>query len=485
LQRPLTSVHRDEISGIPVFWADSPGPYVGSLLFRVGRIDERLHTSGITHLVEHLALPAAAPTPGLDWNGWVTLTMTGFWAAGEKDDVSRFLSDVANRLQNLPLERLETEKGILRAEEASAGRSVPAVLAGLRFGAVGIALIDWLELGLRRLDAESVSAWARERFTTGNAALWFSGAPPTDLSLSLPDGPRIPPPRYEPPPDDLPAYVRWGRGGAALSLFAPRSYPLALAWMAAEQRAIRRLRYERGLIYSLSATNNPPNRDDANIVFLAECTDANVDAMRKGLLEVLDEIAADGPSDEERAQWLLGLETAAADPNSASSMAASYAEDELFDDFETNEEALEKMRAVTSAEAAAALREAMKSALLAIPEEGAEAPPPPFKEFAAAQPTMQIEGRRFPLKGLKGRLGREGYAILGEDAVSWQGTDGKQLGIAFDECEALMTWEDGNVQLVEANGSWFTLDTNTLRGGDELKAAILRAVPEDRVIPMD
>lgn len=468
-----------------MFWADSPGPYVGSLLFRVGRIDERLYTSGITHLVEHLALPAAAPSPGLDWNGWVTLTLTGFWAAGERDDVSRFLSDVTDRLQNLPLERLETEKGILRAEEASGGRSVPAVLAGLRFGAVGIALIDWLELGLRRLDAESVSAWTRERFTAGNAALWFSGPPPADLNLSLPHGPRIPPPRYEPPADDLPAYARWGRGGAALSLFAPRSYALGLAWMAAEQRAIHRLRYERGLIYSLSATNHPPNREDANIVFLAECTVANVDAMRKGLLEVLDEIAADGPSDEERAQWLLAMETAAADPNSASSMAASYAEDELFGDFETNEEALEKMRAVTAAEAAAALREAMKSALLAIPEEDAEPPPPPYKEFTSAQPTMQIDGRRFPPKGLKGRLGREGFAVLGENAVAWQSPDGKQLGVAFDECEAMMTWEDGTVQLVEANGSWFSLETNTLRGGEELRAAVLRAVPADRIIPMD
>ncbi len=399
--------------------------------------------------------------------------------------MSRFLGDVAERLQDLPLERLETEKGILRAEEASGGRSVPAVLAGLRFGAVGIGLIDWLELGLRRLDADSVSAWARERFTAGNAALWFSGPPPADLTLSLPSGPRIPPPRYEPPPDDLPAYARWGRGGAALSLFAPRSYALGLAWMAAEQRAIRRLRYERGLIYSLSATNNPPNREDANIVFLAECTDANVDAMRKGLLEVLDEIATGGPSEEERAQWLLGMETATADPNSASSMAASYAEDELFDDFETNEEALEKMRAVTTAEAAAALREALKTALLAIPEEDAEPPPPPYKEFTSAQPTLQIEGRRFPLKGLKARLGREGSAILGEEAVAWQSPDGKQLGILFDECEALMTWEDGNVQLIEASGSWFSLDTTTLRGGDELKAAVLRAVPADRVIPMD
>ena len=478
-------IHQDEIDGVPVFWADSPGPYTGGMLFRVGRIDERLHTSGITHVVEHLALPAATPTPGLDWNGWVGLTSTGFWASGEEDDVVRFLTDVVQRLQQLPLERLETEKGILRAEEASNGRGVVQVLAGMRFGAVGIGLLDWLELGLRRLDADSVSAWANERFTTGNAALWFSGPPPTNLSLALPSGPRLPPPRYEPPPEHLPAYARWGRGGIALSLFAPRSFALGLGWRAAEQRAMRRLRYERGLIYSLSASNNPPNSEDSNIVFTAECTDANVDAVQKGLFEVLDEIAAEGPSEEERGHWLLTMETAAADPNEAASMAYTYAEDELLDIARTNETMLAEMRAVTNSDAATALREAMESALLLIPEEDAEAPPPPFKEFESAAPTMKLSGKRFPLKGIKGRLRREGCAVIGDAGVAWQKPDGEQAGVAFDECEALLTWTDGTVQLVDANGSWFSVDSSTLRDGDELKASLERAVPADRVIPMD
>ena len=478
-------IHQDEIDGVPVFWADSPGAYTGGMLFRVGRIDERLHTSGITHVVEHLALPAAAPTPGLDWNGWVGLTSTGFWASGDERDVTRFLTDVVERLQQLPLERLETEKGILRAEEASTGRGVVQVLAGMRFGAVGIGLLDWLELGLRRLDSDSVSAWANERFTTGNAAMWFSGPPPANLRLTLPSGPRLPPPRFDPPPDRLPAYSRWGRGGIAMSLFAPRSFALGLGWRAAEQRAMRRLRYERGLIYSLSVSNNPPNREDSNIVFTAECTDANVDAVQKGLLEVLHEIAAEGPSEEEHARWVLAMETAAVDPSEAASMAYTYAEDALLDMQRTNETMLAEMRAVANVDAATALRAAMESALILIPEEDAEAPPPPFKEFESAAPTMKLSGKRFPLKGLKERLRREGCAVLGEAGVAWQKPDGEQAGVAFDECEALLTWTDGTVQLVDANGSWFGVDSSTLRSGDELKASLLRAVPADRVIPMD
>jgi hypothetical protein len=248
---------------------------------------------------------------------------------------------------------------------------------------------------------------------------------------------------------------------------------------------MRRLRYERGLIYSLSASNSPPNRDDFNLVFTAECTDANVDAVQKGLLEVLHEIAAEGQSEEERAHWLLTMETAAADPNEAASMAYSYAEDELLGIARSNETMLAEMHAVSRSDAATALRAAMDHALLLIPEEDAEPPPPPFKEFESAAPTMKLSGKRFPLKGLKGRLKREGCAVLGDVGVAWQKPDGEQAGVFFEECEALMTWADGAVQLIDANGTWFGVETSTLRGGDELKASLLRSVPANRVIPMD
>ena len=478
-------IHQDEVDGVPLFWAEAPGPFVAGLLFRVGRVDERLYTSGITHLVEHLAIPAWAPKPGLEWNGWVSLTSTCFWASGEPADVAAFLSEVTRQLHDLPLGRLETEKGILRAEEASVGRGMAAAIAGIRFGAVGIALIDFRELGLRTLDAETVARWAQERFTTGNAALCMSGPPPPELELHLPPGPRHPPPRYEPPPDNLPAYSHWGSGGVALSLFAPRSYALGLAWQAAEQRAIRRLRYERGLIYSLSATNTPPNREDANIVFIAECVDANVDAVCAGLLEVLEEIATDGPSDEEHDQWLGAMERAARDPNEAVSVVATFAEDLLLDDFRTNEQALAGARAVTARDAATAIRTALLSAILLIPEEGAAAPPPPFNLFESAEPAVRINGRRFPPKGLKGRLGRQGYAIVGDDGAAWQSPDGTRVDIAFHDCEALMTWADGTMSLINAHGGWFSLETGLIRNGDEASEAILRAIPSERVVPMD
>jgi zinc protease len=481
----LTQIHRTEVDGVPAFWVDGPGPRFAGLLFRVGKIDEQLYTTGITHLVEHLALPAWAPKPGLDWNGWVGLTTTGFWASGDPADVGAFVTDVTRQLHALPLGRLETERGILRAEEASGSRNATGVVAGRRFGAVGIALLDWLELGLRTVDADAVAAWAAERFTRGNAALWLNGPPPPELRLHLPEGPRIPPPRYDEPPEELPAFSRWGRGGVTVSLFAPRSYALGLAWQAAERRALERLRYERGLIYGLSVLNQPPNKHDAHIVFIAECTDENVDAVRAGMIEVLEEIATDGPTDEEREHWLRRGELDAADPYAALGMAYSFAEDILLDDERTLEDDLTAMRSVTAADAAAALRVGLEKALLLIPEDDAAEPPPPFRPFEPAPLELRIEGRKFAPGGIRGRLGRAGHAILGDDGFAWQQPDGTQLAIPFSECVGLMTWRDGSFQLVDPNGNYLMVGVNDVRNLEELATEVRRAVPPERVIPMD
>jgi zinc protease len=481
----VTQIHRTEVDGVPAFWVDGPGPCFAGLLFRVGKIDEQLYTTGITHLVEHLALPGWAPKPGLDWNGWVGLTTTGFWASGDPADVGAFVTEVTRQLHDLPLERLETERNILRAEEASGSRHSFGVVAGRRFGAVGIALLDWLELGLRAVDATTVAAWAAERFTRGNAALWLNGTPPPELRLHLPDGPRIPPPRYDEPPEELPAFSRWGRGGITLSLFAPRSFALGLAWRAAEQRALQRLRYERGLIYGLGVSNQPPNKYDAHVVFIVECTDENVDAVRAGLIDVLEEIATDGPTEEERDHWLRRVELDAADPHMALGIAHAYAEDLLLDDERTLESDLIEMQSVTAADAAAALRAGLDKALLLIPEEDAAEPPPPFRLFEPAPIELRIEGRKFSPGGIRGRLGRAGHAILGEDGFAWQQPDGTQIAVAFADCVGLLSWRDGSFQLIDPNGNYLIVGVNDVRNLEELSMSVRRAVPPERVIPMD
>ena len=82
----MTKIERDELEGVPVYWAEAPPPFVVGVIFRVGRSDEELATAGVSHLIEHLAIPPRH-SPNVDVNGTVTRNETMFWAAaGRRDD---------------------------------------------------------------------------------------------------------------------------------------------------------------------------------------------------------------------------------------------------------------------------------------------------------------------------------------------------------------------------------------------------------------
>ncbi len=64
------AVQKTEVDGVPTVWAPSEGELTAGLVFRVGRADETWARSGITHLVEHLALHASE-RPYVSQNGIV------------------------------------------------------------------------------------------------------------------------------------------------------------------------------------------------------------------------------------------------------------------------------------------------------------------------------------------------------------------------------------------------------------------------------
>ena len=49
-------IEQTTVDGVPTLFAPAAGPLRAGLTFRVGRADETLARSGITHLIEHLAL---------------------------------------------------------------------------------------------------------------------------------------------------------------------------------------------------------------------------------------------------------------------------------------------------------------------------------------------------------------------------------------------------------------------------------------------
>ena len=187
MESPFDHIARAEIGGVPCFWAPQLAglPYYAALVARTGRCDETLRTSGITHLIEHLALPPAA-TPPVEFNGMVDNTTTSFWFTGPPDDAIALLEETAAALASLPLGRLERELGILRTESESHGSGgLMQHAMWLRFGSVGHGLGWHEELGLWWLGAGEVTAWAHERFSRGNVAIYLTGEPSPALDLAL------------------------------------------------------------------------------------------------------------------------------------------------------------------------------------------------------------------------------------------------------------------------------------------------------------
>lgn len=151
-----------EVDGVPAVAAKRSGPLTAGLVFRVGRADETLATAGITHLVEHLALHRFGVGEH-HFNGATGADHTYFEMAGSEAEVVAFLAGVCASLGDLPMERLETEKSVLRTEEARRGGG--GLLSRHRYGAQGYGLTDYLELGVPRLGPAEVAHWARTWFT--------------------------------------------------------------------------------------------------------------------------------------------------------------------------------------------------------------------------------------------------------------------------------------------------------------------------------
>jgi zinc protease len=159
-QPSVPELHWTEIDGVKTVWAQTQGPLSAGLAFRTGRADETLATSGTTHLLEHLALWRFMDQARAS-NGGVSAAHTTFVTTGEHDEVVRFMAGVCGALHSLPVDRLEREKQILTAEEATRRPEVMGSLLTRRYGVRGFGLMGVRELGFRAATMDSLQKLAQ------------------------------------------------------------------------------------------------------------------------------------------------------------------------------------------------------------------------------------------------------------------------------------------------------------------------------------
>jgi zinc protease len=442
---------RTQVDGITTFWAPAPGPFTVSLQFRVGLADETLPTRGITHVIEHLALFASA-TRSDEANGFVDGDRCVLYARGERDEVLAWLRRCTEALADLPLDRLAVERRILRTE--AAGRDAPGILArlfDLRFGAVGYGLVSFPEFGLRWLGEQEVAAWARERFTRANAAMWMTGEPPDELGLALPDGERLPPPAVEPLPGQE---GRWfqpgGSGGLAVSGLGERSSALTAAMAIGYERLYAQLRRELGLVYEPWAGYDILGPRHAHVMMGAECADEQASKVADEVWRVATELAEHGATRDELAHYLRQFKQAGDDPAAVLHRLDHAVSQQLLGeepvDLDEVERELEEMQPPAVAAAVAA---AFEDALIL--------GPPSITGVAGFQ-TIEF---KWPAPIEDGAVyanqrGVESTLRVGERGLTTSGP-GVEMTVLWDQVVLVESAPAGMLRLTTRDGSWIEL----------------------------
>lgn len=476
----LPPVSRTDVNGVPVFWAPAPGPTKVALIFRVGRAHEQLASSGITHLVEHLALATLEPSD-LPRNGQVEPARTVFFAQGSPAETTEFLCRLTASLNALPMDRLATEKQVLLTEASARSGNMESTLVGMRLGCVGYGVLSEREYGLHHLEAEQVLAWAAERFCAANAAVWMTGPPAADLVLTLPAGTRTEFPTMRANVFRAPAALHPNQPrGVAFSGVLRRSAASTSLTRIAQRRLMDKLRQELGLSYQVSSDYVGLDATTASIYLAADCLPEHSGRVADAMISELEALARSGSTRAEIEHDAQGLKRALDDPNTIIGILNGLATRSLTGDASgLPDELLPKLEAVQPTEHASLMRSALDSAIWSLPKGSGTG----LYEFPAWS-TDQVQGKEYK----PARRGRKSIhpvlLTLGAEGVTYFHDERQWVTVRYDECAALLRWDDGQLMLIGEDGFRLPIAPAQWKSGQSIVAAVESNVRPERWVPM-
>ncbi|MFJ4780395.1 M16 family metallopeptidase [Streptomyces sp. NPDC088762] len=464
------------VDGIRTVLAPAAGLVTAGLLFRVGRADETLATSGITHLVEHLALHRHGLSD-LHYNGATAAAYTHFHVTGTPADVVEYLNGVCAALRDLPLQRLETEKEILRTEAAGKSHGIGHATTLWRYGSRSYGLTSYPEAGLPELTADDVQEWARTRFTAENAVLWMtSDRLPEGLDLTLPSGEWHPAPAPTSALPATPAYFCGEDGAVVLTSVVPRSTAARLFAEVLGKELFRDLRQKGGYSYTATADYSPRDTDSATITAYADALPRKQDALVGAFVDVLAKLRAgrieQADLDSVRASALAQFDT----PELASARLPGHAMNLLLRHRDlTLAEARAEIEAVTVEDLHGVARAVWADALMQVPGRGVDwagltAAPAVSADIVSGRRHSSVEDGSVAL-------------IIAKDGISLVSPQG-QATVRYAECSLMQVYPDGGRHLIGDDGFTVTVEP-TLHGITAAQLAPLDAgVPSSSVVRM-
>lgn len=461
-----------EADGVPVLLAPREGNTGGGIIFRVGSAHETLAISGITHLIEHLALRDQVLSEA-HLNGQTRADVTLFHVGGSATDVVTYLNDVCSALRALPVDLIDTEKDILRSEAAGKHRGLGARLRISRHGARGFGLVGYGERGLDRITSDEVLDWASTWFTRGNAVAWITAdSLPEGLDLRLPAGERMPPPVLTDVLGTTPAYLTGLEDGVALDTVVPRGTAAHLTSRVLGEVLHRDLRGTADIASSIDVDHDFLHAHHSRLSVVVQGTEGRQGAAAGGLADALSGLRFHVTDDDlaaARAGAVEDLVEAAAAP--AADLLPGLAHRMVTGrPLDGPERMRAQVESVTADEVRAVAREAWGNALWFGPVDMDWAGVTP----AAGWSEQRAEGRSFELIGVP-----DISLVLAADGVGTVSPQGA-VTVRFEDCVLLECVPDGARALTGADGFRVLIEP-TLYGG--LDPAAVAAHVDHRVPP--
>ena len=468
---------RTEVDGVPAFWAEAEtgGELRAGLVFRVGRADETLARGGISHLVEHLALHQVGQTD-YHFNGATGPTATTFFTQGDPGEVAHFFAAVCRALRDLPMDRLATERGILRAESSGRGRAVTEPLLPWRYGPATYGLSAYAEFGLDDLTPDDLRAWVARWFTRGNAALWVTGGPPPPrLRLDLPDGPRMAAPTPSSALPRTPAFFTGEADAVAFDAVVRRSAAARLYGELLDRRLHAMLRRERGTSYAAWAAYEPRDATDGVVTAAADALPDHHGEVTAAFVNVLTEAVAEDDLETVRSMARDTLRR----PGAAAAFVPNAAVNLLMGaPVLTPRQVCDQLEAVSVEDVRAVADEALASGLLMVPVGQsvgrAGFVPAPVWSSAAVQ-GRSFRSRDYPADRRRLVVGPEGVSLV----------DGRRIAtVRYADCVGMLSWADGARSLFGSDAMNVHVEPRLWRLPRGALQPIDLAVPADRVAHM-
>lgn len=466
------------IDGVTTVWTQTPEPLHAQLIFRTGLADETLVTSGHTHLLEHLALEAVGDEMHRH-NGFVSPLMCSFVTTGRPDEVSAFLLGITRALRALPAERLEAEKAVLEAEDASTPPSGPGMLLAWRYGAMGHGLTGLPQLGVKSATLQQLQSLSEQRFTRQNAVLWLSGPPPSGLRLELPVGHKYAPPSLVPLPQQLPGWIADdASAGIASGSIVPRNMASLVFRTIVTDRLHDELRNRRALSYSPAVRCDHLNAHSSHLVLYADSDPSRRAELAEAFGQVFDSLSRVTDDEVRRAreqlcaQWSGSLAPHPDERRCADAQNAAY--DWLLDRKSTSVAELEAECATVAAAQVADFAEQVKrTAIIALPGDTSTGLPWMGTQIAVSTvpPVTGRELRAFNPLANPARL------VAGAEGVTLHLPNGFANTVRYGSLAAVLRFDDGSLHLIGSDGLFVAIDPTEWRDGHAACQEVLRSVP--------